>query len=93
MWQTEARSNTKLRALTLEKGNNMSEQKATMSEAEFAKAVGVSRVTLWRLRLKGQVPHYRLGKRILYGPQHVAEFLRAHERSLDAQAIPPILGE
>lgn len=58
----------------------MSEQKATMTEAEFAKAVGISRVTLWRMRLKGQLPHYKLGKRILYGQHHVEEFLKAHER-------------
>jgi excisionase family DNA binding protein len=57
----------------------MSEQRATMTETEFAKAVGVSRVTLWRMRSKGQLPHYRLGKRVLYGQQHVQQFLKEHE--------------
>jgi excisionase family DNA binding protein len=61
----------------------MTEQRATMTEAEFAKAVGVSRVTLWRLRQKGQLPHYKLGRRILYGQRHVEEFLRAHECQLE----------
>lgn len=57
----------------------MGEQRATMSETEFAKAVGLSRVTLWRLRQKGLVPHYRIGTKILYGQQHVDEFLKEHE--------------
>ncbi len=61
----------------------MSEQKATMTESEFAKAVGVSRVTLWRMRKKGELPHYRLGKRILYGQQHVTEFLKLHEQKIN----------
>ena len=60
----------------------MSQQRATMNESEFAKAVGLSRVTLWRLRLKGLVPHYRVGTRILYGQKHVEEFLKAHEMNL-----------
>lgn len=60
----------------------MSEQRATMSEPEFAKAVGLSRVTLWRLRLKGLVPHYRVGTRVLYGQQHIEQFLKAHEKNL-----------
>jgi excisionase family DNA binding protein len=60
----------------------MSEQRATMSETEFAKEVGLSRVTLWRMRQKGELPHYRLGNRVLYGQQHIAEFLKAHERSI-----------
>jgi len=65
----------------------MSEQQVTMTEAEFAKAVGVSRVTLWRMRQKGELPHYRLGKRILYGQQHVSEFLKAHERSIKKSIV------
>lgn len=60
----------------------MSEQKATMTEAEFAKAVGVSRVTLWRMRKRGELPHYRLGKRILYGQEHIRQFLKLHEQQM-----------
>lgn len=58
----------------------MSNQRATLSEAEFAKAVGLSRVTIWRLRLKGLVPHYQIGTRILYGQHHIEQFLLAHEK-------------
>lgn len=58
----------------------MSNQRATLSEAEFAKTVGLSRVTIWRLRLKGLVPHYKVGTRILYGKHHIEQFLLAHEK-------------
>lgn len=78
----EAHSSTSYGLLVCGKGVNMSEQRATMSETEFAKAVGLSRVTLWRLRLKGLVPHYRIGTRILYGQQHIEQFLKAHEKNL-----------
>lgn len=54
--------------------------KATMSEAEFAKAVGLSRVTIWRLRVEGKIPHYKVGSRILYGQEHIEQFLKAHEK-------------
>ncbi len=60
----------------------MSKERATLSEREFAEAVGLSRVTIWRLRLKGLVPHYQIGSRILYGQQHIDQFLKAHEKSL-----------
>lgn len=65
----------------------MSKERATMSEAQFAKAVGLSRVTLWRLRQKGLVPHYRIGTKILYGRQHVDEFLKANENTLNTNQL------
>jgi hypothetical protein len=65
----------------------MSATKATMSEAEFAKAVGLSRVTIWRLRLKGVVPHYKIGTRILYAQEHIELFLKAHEKSVAASKL------
>lgn len=68
----------------------MDKGKATMSEREFAKAVGLSRVTIWRLRLKGLVPHYQIGSRILYSQQHIDQFLKAHEKNLmnDQKGVP-----
>lgn len=68
----------------------MTEQRATMTEAEFAKAVGVSRVTLWRMRQRGQLPHYKLGRRILYGQRHVEEFLKAHECKSEVSEISAV---
>jgi excisionase family DNA binding protein len=64
----------------LEGEESMSEQRETMTEGEFAMAVGLSRVTLWRMRQKGELPHYRLGRCVLYGRQHIDEFLKAHEQ-------------
>jgi hypothetical protein len=59
----------------------MTNQKATMTEAEFAKAVGLSRVTIWRLRTQGLVPHYQIGARILYGQEHIEQFLKTYEKA------------
>jgi excisionase family DNA binding protein len=67
----------------LEGEESMSEQRETMTEGEFAKAVGLSRITLWRMRQKGELPHYRVGNRVLYGQHHIAEFLKAHELRIE----------
>lgn len=55
-------------------------QLETMSEKEFARRVGISRITAWRLRRAGKLSHYRIGTRILYGERHIAEFLQRHEQ-------------
>jgi excisionase family DNA binding protein len=65
----------------------MIEQRATMSEVEFAKAVGLSRVTIWRLRRKGVIPHYQIGTRILYGQEHIEQFLKNHEKHSGSNSI------
>jgi hypothetical protein len=57
----------------------MMQNKATMTEAEFARAVGLSRVTIWRLRTQGLVPHYKIGARILYDQKHIELFLKTYE--------------
>lgn len=54
-------------------------QRATITEPEFCKTVGISRTTAWRLREKNLLPHCRVGNRILYLQRHVDEFLLAHE--------------
>jgi hypothetical protein len=59
----------------------MMQNKATMTEAEFARAVGLSRVTIWRLRTQGLVPHYKIGTRILYDQKHIELFLKTYENS------------
>ena len=55
-------------------------QKATLSEREFCEAVGISRVTAWRLREAGQLAYCRVGSRIKYLPRHVEEFLESCEQ-------------
>ena len=59
----------------------MSEARATMTEGEFAKAVGLCRVTIWRLRQKGLVPHYKIGRRILFRKEHIEQFLKTYEKN------------
>jgi excisionase family DNA binding protein len=58
----------------------MSIEKITLTEEEFAERVGVSKITIWRLRRAGRVAHYKIGTRILYSDMHVSEFLSRYER-------------
>jgi hypothetical protein len=37
------------------------------------------RTTLWRLRKAGQLPFYRIGRRIYYSPAHLQSLLKACE--------------
>ena len=60
----------------------MSNDPVTMSEAEFAKRVGISRITAWRMRQAGKLPHYRIGRCVRYGEKHVQEFLDNCERRI-----------
>jgi excisionase family DNA binding protein len=55
--------------------------RATMTEREFAKAVGLSVTTLWALRRAGKLPHFKVGRRILYCQDHVREFLASIEQN------------
>jgi predicted DNA-binding transcriptional regulator AlpA len=55
-------------------------EKVTLSEEEFCKAVGISRTTAWRMRSAGKLPHCRIGDKVVYLPRHVEEFLLNCER-------------
>jgi predicted DNA-binding transcriptional regulator AlpA len=59
--------------------------KATMSEAEFCKIVGISRVTAWRMRETGKLPYCRIGNKIVYLPRHIDEFLANCERRAETK--------
>lgn len=63
----------------------MEETKQTMTEAEFCHRVGISRTTAWQLRKRGKLPYYRLGAKIMYGQEHVREFLESIEHKRNAQ--------
>lgn len=56
--------------------------KATLTSREFREAVNISRTTEWQLRSQGRLPHCRVGSKILYLPEHVTQFLEAHERPI-----------
>ncbi len=58
-----------------------SEIKFTLSEKDFCAAVGISRATAYRLRKAGQLPHCRVGRRVLYLPRHIEGLLADHEKS------------
>jgi predicted site-specific integrase-resolvase len=55
-------------------------EKATLTEREFCEAVGIHRVTAFRLRRQGKLPHCKIGSKIVYLPRHIEEFLRLHEQ-------------
>lgn len=52
---------------------------ATLTEAEFCQAVGISRVTAWTLRSQKKLSYCKVGTRIFYLPRHVDEFLAQQE--------------
>lgn len=52
----------------------------TFSEKEFCRRVGLSRVSVWRLRKAGKVSYLQIGGSVKYTMRHVEEFLLAHER-------------
>ncbi len=55
--------------------------KGMLSEKEAASWLGVSRITLLRARMAGNVGFYRIGVRVLYSiDEHLHPFLEACER-------------
>lgn len=57
-----------------------------LTEREFCRIFGISRVTSWRLRRQGNLPHLKLAQGIRYTPEHVAAFIASHEISPQAKA-------
>ncbi|MFN7931086.1 MAG: helix-turn-helix domain-containing protein [Blastocatellia bacterium] len=51
------------------------------SEKEFCRRVGLSRVSVWRLRKAGKISYLQIGGSVKYTMRHVEEFLQAHERA------------
>lgn len=51
-----------------------------LTENSVIKLLGLNRITLNRLRAKGRIGFYRIGRTIRYSPEHVQEFLEQHER-------------
>lgn len=54
--------------------------KFTLTESELCQAIGVSRMTAFRLREEGKLSYLKIGKRICYLPRHIDEFLARCER-------------
>lgn len=53
---------------------------SVFSEKEFCRRVGLSRVSVWRLRKAGKISYLQIGGSVKYTMRHVEEFLLAHER-------------
>jgi len=52
-----------------------------LSEKQAAKRLGVARITLLRAREAGRIRFFRIGTRVLYSHQQLAEFLLSCERN------------
>jgi excisionase family DNA binding protein len=52
-----------------------------LSEKQAAKRLGVARITLLRARKAGRIRFFRIGTRVLYGDEHLQEFLTTCERN------------
>lgn len=52
----------------------------TFSDEEFCRMVGISRITSWRLRNSGKLAHCKVGAKVIYKPEHIKQFLDAHEK-------------
>jgi predicted site-specific integrase-resolvase len=51
-----------------------------LSEKEAARALGISRISLFRLRRAGLIGYYCIGGRVLYSPEHLNDYLATVER-------------
>lgn len=56
-------------------------QSSLCSEREASSRLGISRITLLRARGAGRVRFYKVGTRILYSEQQLAEFLERCEHN------------
>lgn len=55
-------------------------QTRTLDRKQAAKYLGVCVMTIDRALAKGELPHYRIGRRVLFDPErHLEQFLRRHE--------------
>lgn len=66
--------------------NTMNEQESSTSgleknitDDEAQKITGLCRQTLFRKRKRGELHYYQIGKRVLYSPSHIKEFLSRFE--------------
>jgi excisionase family DNA binding protein len=57
----------------------------TLTETAAAQVLGVARITLQRLRKRGEISHFRIGARVLYSPEHLKDYLADVERKKNAQ--------
>ena len=54
--------------------------KLLLTEQEAAKALGISRRTLWTLRNNGQIPSIRIGKCVRYSVDSLKQWIDQRDR-------------
>jgi len=54
-----------------------------LSIKEAISITGLGRTTLWKAIRKGKLRCFKIGRRILFSPDHLQEFLQAHEHRSD----------
>jgi excisionase family DNA binding protein len=64
---------------------NINTEAETLTEVEAAQLLGISKITLQRLRHRGEISHFRIGARVLYSPQHLKDYLADVERKKNVQ--------
>ncbi len=52
----------------------------TLSAAQAAKALGICRTTLHKLTVGGEIPHLRIGRRLLYRPEALRQWVARQEQ-------------
>jgi excisionase family DNA binding protein len=52
-----------------------------LSEKQAAKRLGIARITLLRAREAGRIKFFRIGTRVLYSEEQLAEFLLACQKN------------
>ena len=53
---------------------------ASMNEREAARFLGISARNLWSRRNRGEVPHQRIGRRVIYLPDALREWQRQQSK-------------
>jgi hypothetical protein len=56
---------------------------ARYTEKEVERILGLTRVTLWRLRRDGLLGYYKLGGKLLFGQTHINAFLAKSNRAIN----------
>jgi excisionase family DNA binding protein len=56
-----------------------------IGEREAAKRLSLSTRTLYALRTAGQLPHVRIGTKVLYAPDDLAAFAASRRQTVEAR--------
>lgn len=70
-------------------------QRRTIKVAEAAEYIGVSKDTIYKLVREGEIPHIRLGKRILFRIESLEAWLQEREAGPEdePQEDKPVYGQ